>query len=86
MEIKVFLYIAGIIAACLLMVLFARPIRAIFKIAVNSAIGGVAIVIFNFVSQLFGFFIGVNALTALTVGILGMPGFVMLLMLQVILN
>ena len=86
MEIKVVLYIAGIIATCLLMVLFARPIRAIVKIGVNSAIGGIAIIIFNFISQLFGFFIGVNALTALTVGILGVPGFVMLLMLQVILN
>lgn len=86
MEIKIILYIAAIIAACLLMVVFARPIRAMVKLLVNSAIGGLAIIIFNFVSQLFGFFIGVNALTALTVGILGIPGFVMLLMLQVILN
>lgn len=86
MDAKIFLYITGIIIACVLIVIFAKPLRALIKIAVNSAIGGVCIVIFNFVSQLFGFFIGVNALTAVTVGILGAPGFVMLLLLQLILN
>lgn len=86
MDAKIFLYITGIIIACVLIVVFAKPLRALIKIAVNSAIGGVCIVIFNFVSQLFGFFIGVNALTAVTVGILGAPGFVMLLLLQLILN
>lgn len=86
MDAKIYLYIIGIIIACVLIVIFAKPLRALIKIAVNSAIGGVCIVIFNFVSQLFGFFIGVNALTAVTVGILGAPGFVMLLLLQLILN
>ena len=86
MDAKIYLYIIGITIACVLIVIFAKPLRALIKIAVNSAIGGVCIVIFNFVSQLFGFFIGVNALTAVTVGILGAPGFVMLLLLQLILN
>ena len=82
----IFIYITGIIIACVLIIIFARPIRAVVKIAVNSALGGLCIIIFNFISQLFGFFIGVNALTAVTVGILGIPGFVMLLMLQLVLN
>lgn len=86
MDTNIFLYITGVIIACVLLVVFARPIRTLIKIAVNSAVGGIAIIIFNFISQLFGFFIGVNALTAVTVGILGIPGFIMLLMLQLILN
>ena len=86
MDTKIFLYIAGILISCVLIVVFARPLRSFAKLAMHSAIGGVIIVAFNFISQLFGFFIGVNALTAVTVGVLGAPGFVMLLMLQLILN
>lgn len=81
-----FFYITGIIIGCVLIVFFSKPIGVILKIAVNSAFGGVCIIAFNFISQIFGFFIGVNALTAITVGILGIPGFVMLLMLRLILN
>ena len=81
-----FFYIIGVILGCILIVIFSKPIGALFKLLVNSAFGGMFIVAFNFVSQLFGFFIGVNALTAFTVGILGIPGFVMLLMLKLIVN
>jgi len=86
MNSTIFLYITGIILGCILIVIFSKPIGALFKLIVNSAFGGVCIVAFNFISQLFGFFIGVNALTAFTVGILGIPGFVMLLMLKLIVN
>ena len=86
MSTQMFVYITAVILAFVLVVLFARPIRMLAKIIVNSAIGGLFIVIFNFVSQLFGFFIGVNALTAVTVGVLGVPGFLMLLMFQIIMN
>ncbi|MEE1042587.1 MAG: pro-sigmaK processing inhibitor BofA family protein [Clostridia bacterium] len=83
---SVFICTIGIILCCLIIVLFSKPIGAIFKLIVNSAFGGICIVAFNFISQLFGFFIGVNAFTAFTVGILGIPGFVMLLMLRLIVN
>ena len=86
MDNTIFLYITGIILGCVLIVIFSKPIGALFKVIVNSALGVVCIVAFNFISQLFGFFIGVNALTAFTVGILGIPGFIMLLMLRLIVN
>lgn len=86
MDSTLFLYVIVAIVGCVLIAVFSKPIGAFFKIVVNSALGGVCIVIFNFVSQLFGFFIGVNALTAFTVGILGIPGFVMLLTLRLIVS
>lgn len=86
MNSTIFLYVIGVILGCVLVVIFSKPIGALFKLIVNSALGGICIVAFNFISQLFGFFIGVNALTAFTVGILGLPGFVMLLMLRLIVN
>ena len=86
MNSTLFIYIIGIILGCILIVVFSKPIRALFRLIVNSALGGICIVAFNFISQLFGFFIGVNALTAFTIGILGIPGFIMLLMLRLIVN
>ncbi len=86
MSIKLFFIIIGIILACILAIVFSKQLNAILKIAVNSALGGVCIIAFNFISQIFGFFIGVNALTAVTVGILGVPGFIMLLTLRLIVN
>ncbi|MBR0276848.1 MAG: pro-sigmaK processing inhibitor BofA family protein [Clostridia bacterium] len=81
-----FFYIIGTVIFFTLLIFFAKPVRALLKVAVNSAIGGICIIAFNFVSQLFGIFIGVNALTAVTVGILGIPGFIMLISLRVILG
>lgn len=81
-----FFYITGIILACVLLVIFSKPIGKFLKLIVRCAFGTVCIIMFNFISQVFGFFIGVNALTAITLGFLGAPGFVMLLMLKLILN
>lgn len=86
MENSVFIYTIGIILFCVFIVIFSRPLGAIFRLIVNSAFGGICIVAFNFISQLFGFFIGVNALTAFTIGILGIPGFIMLLIVRLIVN
>lgn len=86
MNMTLFFIIIGTILGCMLIAVFSKPLGAILKVVVNSSLGGVCIIAFNFVSQIFGFFIGVNALTAVTVGILGVPGFVMLLMLRLILN
>ena len=86
MNMTLFFIIIGTILGCMLIAVFSKPLGAILKVVVNSSLGGVCIIAFNFVSQIFGFFIGVNALTTVTVGILGIPGFIMLLMLRLILN
>ena len=86
MNSTLFFIIIGTILSCILIAVFSKPLSMVLKVVVNSSLGGVCIIAFNFVSQIFGFFIGVNALTAVTVGILGVPGFVMLLMLRLILN
>ena len=86
MNTTLFFIIVGTILGCILLAVFSKPLGAILKLSINSALGGICIIAFNFVSQLFGFFIGVNVLPAVTVGVLGIPGFVMLLMLQLIVN
>ena len=53
--------------------IFSVPIKAIFKLILNSILGGLLIFIINLVGTGFGFHIGLNILTALLVGILGIP-------------
>lgn len=70
----VFLFIIGKI--------FVLPIKFILKLIGNSIIGGILIFIVNLVGSLFGFHIGLNIVTAIVTGILGIPGVVLLCFLK----
>ena len=52
---------------------FSIPIKAIFKLIVNSVLGGLLIFLINLVGSAFQFHIGLNVGTAFLVGILGIP-------------
>lgn len=56
------------------------------KLIINSILGGILIVIINAVGANFGFHIGVNIITSMFVGLLGLPGAGLLVILQIILN
>ena len=86
MNLSVFAYIIGGIILLVAAVFLSKPTKHVMKVIFDSAIGFMAIVIFNFFSGMFGMYIGVNAATAVTVGLLGLPGFVMILVLQGILG
>jgi inhibitor of the pro-sigma K processing machinery len=74
-----FIFIVGV----LLLIVLATPIKWLFKALINCAIGAGALFAFNFVGQLFDFTLGFNPGSILTVGILGIPGFMLLLFLKV---
>lgn len=79
-------YIIACIVFIVLCIVLAKPLKSLFKVIVNSALGCVAIIVFNFVGGIFGAYIGVNAFTALMVGLFGLPGFLSLLILQFLLK
>ena len=83
---SIFAYIVGAIILLAATAFLSKPLKRLLKIVFDSAIGFMLIVIFNFFSGLLGLYIGVNAATAVTVGVLGLPGFVMILILQGILG
>lgn len=60
-----FLFIVGRI--------FIVPLKVILKLIFNSIIGGILIFIINLIGGIFSFHIGLNILTAIIVGILGVP-------------
>lgn len=76
-----FAYVGGGILLVAALVLFARPLRYLMKILLRSAIGVLGISVFNAIGSLFGVSLGVNMITALTTGILGFPGFALLITL-----
>ena len=74
----IFLFIFGRI--------FIWPLKSIFKLVFNSILGGVLIYVINLVGMNFGFHIGLNLLTAVIVGLLGVPGAALLVVLKIILG
>lgn len=62
------------------------PIRKILKLIFNTIMGGVIIYIINLIGANFGFHIGLNIITSLVVGILGIPGAILLVILQFIMG
>ena len=58
------------------------PLKALFKLIVNSVLGGLLIFIINLIGSAWGFHIGVNVVTAVLVGILGIPGAILLIILK----
>ena len=66
--------------------LFLWPIKNILKFMMNSILGGVFIYIINFIGMNFGFHIGINIITSIIVGFLGLPGALLLIILKLILR
>lgn len=72
----IFLFIFGKI--------FILPLKSIMKLILNSVLGGVLIFIINVIGSGFNFHIGLNIITSMFVGFLGIPGATLLAVLQVI--
>ena len=74
----------GALALLLLaaLALFHRPLGQLLRLAARSALGMAALALFSPVSHLIGVSLGVNLVNALVLGVLGVPGFGLLLMLQ----
>ncbi len=70
----IFLFIIGKI--------FIIPLKSIFKLIANSVIGGLIIFIINLIGGMFSFHIGLNFFTAIIIGILGIPGAILLIVLK----
>lgn len=86
MNISNILIIAGCaIAIFVIGKIFLYPIKKILKLILNTIMGGALIYIINLIGTSFGFHIGLNIITSLIVGILGIPGAILLIILEIIL-
>lgn len=70
------------VAALLALVMLRRPLRALGRLAVRSGVGVLLLWLFRGVGGLLGVQLGVNLLNGVVLGVLGLPGFALLLMVQ----
>ena len=83
---SIIVYLACIIFLFLIGKVFILPLKSIVKIIGNSILGGVLIFLVNTIGALFEFHIGLNIGTALTTGILGIPGAILLVLLKIFIS
>lgn len=79
------IYGAGLGALYLFGRIFAMPIKWILRLLANALLGGAVLIAINVVGGPLGFHIGINPVTALVVGLLGLPGVLLLLLLSLLL-
>jgi len=78
-------YIACIFFLFIFGKLFIVPIKTILKVLINSILGGIAIFVINLIGSFFNFHIGLNLITSIFVGILGIPGVIFIVIIKLIL-
>lgn len=65
--------------------IFIVPIKWILKLVFNSILGALTILVINLIGSIWGFHIGINFFTAIAVGILGIPGAICLIIINMLL-
>ncbi len=75
----------GVAVLFIVLKLLALPMKIIIKLVINGLVGGLVIFIVNLIGANFGFMIDLTWITALIVGFLGVPGVVIVTILQFIL-
>jgi len=75
-------YLFGIILLYIFGKVLFVPIKFLGKIVLNAIIGGGVLWILNILGGAIGIHVGINVITALAVGLLGIPGVIMLIILQ----
>ena len=77
--------LAALLAAFFLLALiriFRTPLRLALKLLVNTLFGFLALWAVNLTAGITGIALGLNFWNALVIGVLGLPGFVLLLLTQ----
>ena len=64
--------------------LFSAPLKLALKVLLNTLLGFAALFLLNLASGWTGFSLGLNLFNALTIGVLGIPGLVLLVLLRLV--
>lgn len=74
--------IFGVLAFYVCIRIFYLPLKMLLRVFSKAIVGGAFLALFNFIGAIWGLTIGLNVITILIVGFLGIPGIIMLLVLQ----
>lgn len=76
-------FLVAIAVLYIVLKILSLPMKLIIKLVVNGVIGGAIIWVINLIGASFNFAITLNWITALVVGFLGIPGAIILAILQI---
>lgn len=79
-------YAFGLILLYIIGKILLLPIRILLKLVYNGIVGGIGLLILNYFGSFLGIHIAINAITALVVGFLGVPGLIMLIILKYVIH
>ncbi len=77
-------YGIGIIILFVLAKFLTFPLKVVKELVVNAILGGLALLLINFIGGFLGINIVITPLNAILVGFLGVPGVVILLVIQML--
>ncbi|MDD2627440.1 MAG: pro-sigmaK processing inhibitor BofA family protein [Clostridia bacterium] len=75
-------FIGAVLALLIIVKFLAWPIKKIVKLFINIALGVLLLLVANWIGNFFNFHIAINWISALVVGILGLPGVIVLVVLK----
>ncbi len=73
----VFLYVIGLFFLYLLCWIFIKPLKWLLRLGGSCLLGGVTIGVCNVLFSGLGWHLAINPLTAMTTGVLGIPGMIL---------
>ena len=77
------IYLICLIGIIIIGKIFIVPIKWILKLLINSILGAVILAAINTIGSLWGIHVGINFVTAVIVGVLGVPGAALLVVFSV---
>ena len=81
---SVLVYILALVGVCLIAKLLSAPLKIVFKLLANAVVGAIVLVLINFIGGFFAFHIDLNFITALIAGALGVPGVIILAIIELL--
>ena len=81
LNLAVYVVIGGLLL-WLVIKIFATPIRWALKLLLNAVLGFVMLFVFNFLGGFIGLSITVGWVSAIVAGVLGIPGIILLLLIE----
>ena len=81
----IIIFLGCIMAIMLFGKIFILPMKMIIRLIINSILGGIIIICINWIGAGFNIHIGLNIVTSIFVGILGIPGAILLTIFKIIL-
>ena len=80
----IFPFIGAVLVLFLILKILSLPFKIIIKLLINALVGGVIIFVINLIGANFGFTIDLNWISAIVVGIFGIPGAIILAIVQAV--